>query len=33
MKVVEKYEICYPNPLNLKVGNKIQVDGDPPSTY
>ena len=25
MKVIEKYEICYPNPLNLKVGDKIQL--------
>ncbi|MBT4793264.1 MAG: hypothetical protein HON90_16955 [Halobacteriovoraceae bacterium] len=25
MKVTEKYEICYPNPLNLKVGEKIQL--------
>ena len=25
MKVIEKYEICYPNPLNLNVGEKIQL--------
>ena len=25
MKVIENYEICYPNPLNLKVGDKIQL--------
>ena len=25
MKVIEKYEICYPSPLNLKVGDKIQL--------
>lgn len=25
MKVIEDYEICYPNPLNLKVGEKIEL--------
>jgi len=25
VKVTENYEICYPNPLNLKVGDKIQL--------
>lgn len=25
MKVTEKYEVCYPNPLNLEVGDKIQL--------
>jgi [ribosomal protein S5]-alanine N-acetyltransferase len=25
MKVIENYEICYPNPLNLKVGDQIEL--------
>ena len=25
MKIIEDYEICYPNPLNLKVGDAIQL--------
>ncbi len=25
MKVIEKYEICYPNPLNLNAGDKIEL--------
>lgn len=25
MKIIEKYLECYPNPLNLKIGDKIQL--------
>ena len=29
MRVTESYEICYPNPLNLKVGDRIQLFDKP----
>ena len=25
MRVIKNYEICYPNPLNLKVGDNIEL--------
>ncbi len=25
MKITEDYEICYPNPLNLKIGDRIEL--------